>query len=86
MSFACECGVERALQKVWHRSLSRKALALGLSAYLTQVARTLWAWGTQRPMPLPCVGVHLHIACDAVLCDRFVPESRDPKSCWFVTM
>ena len=59
MSFACECGVERALQKVWHRSLSRKALALGLSAYLTQVARTLWAWGTQRPMPLPCVGVHL---------------------------
>ena len=59
MSFACECGVERALQKVWHRSLSRKALALGLSAYLTQVARTLWAWGTQRPMRLPCVGVHL---------------------------
>ena len=33
--------------------------ALWASACLTQAARTLWAWGTQRPMRLPCVGVHL---------------------------
>ena len=33
--------------------------ALWASTCLTQAARTLWAWGTQRPMPLPCVGVHL---------------------------
>ena len=33
--------------------------ALWASTCLTQAARTLWAWGTQRPVPLPCVGVHL---------------------------
>ena len=75
-----------ALQKVWHRSLSRKALALGLSACLTQAARTLWAWGTQRPMPLPCVGVHLRGVPGRRVVRQVRAWSRDARSCCFSTM
>ena len=61
MSFTCECGVERYAKGLAQVSVAQGSSsgALWASACLTQAARTLWAWGTQRPMPMPCVGVHL---------------------------
>ena len=85
MSFACGCGVERSAKCLVQVSVAQGSSSGALRLPHPDRAHSVGVGYTEAYAGAVCRGSP-ESACDAVLCDRFAPESRDARSCWFVTM